>query len=89
MGMRYGIMFPSQGWIIMIDIEYLNKIKLVPQPLGQKIVAHLLLLPNYHIFQKVDIRIENAERIPRKTFNRRMDKGLHRAVKDMIEGAYF
>lgn len=140
----------------MIDIEYLKKIKLVPQPLGQKIVANFLLLPNYHIFQKVDIRIENAERIPRgesvifamnhtdrfnywpfqykllkmrefpfttvwvkakyyknaflakgldlcnlipvpsmgylieeyyrKTFNRRMDKGLYRAVKDMIEG---
>ena len=28
------------------------------------IVAHLLLLPNYRIFQKVDIQIENAERIP-------------------------
>ena len=140
----------------MIDIEYLKRIKLVSEPLGQKIVAHLLLLPNYHIFQKVDIRIENAERIPRgesvifamnhtdrfnywpfqykllkmrefpfttvwvkakyyknaflakgldlcnlipvpsmgylieeyyrKTFNRKMDKGLYRAVKDMIEG---
>ena len=49
----------------MIDIEYMNKIKLVSQPMGQKIVANCLLLPNYHIFQKVDIRIENAERIPR------------------------
>ena len=49
----------------MIDIEYLKKIRLVSQPLGQKIVAHFLLLPNYRIFQKVDIRIENAERIPR------------------------
>jgi len=140
----------------VIDIEYLKKIKLVSRPLGQKIVAYFLLLPNYHIFQKVDIRIENAERIPRgesvifamnhtdrfnywpfqykllkmrefpfttvwvkakyyknaflakgldlcnlipvpsmgylieeyyrKTFNRRMDKGLYRAVRDMIEG---
>jgi len=49
----------------MIDIEYLKKIRLVSEPLGQKIVAHFLLLPNYRIFQKVDIRIENAERIPR------------------------
>jgi hypothetical protein len=49
----------------VIDIEYLKKIRLVSQPLGQKIVAHFLLLPNYRIFQKVEIRIENAERIPR------------------------
>jgi 1-acyl-sn-glycerol-3-phosphate acyltransferase len=140
----------------MIDVDYLKKIKLVPRPLGQTIVANLLLLPNYRIFQKVDIRIENIERIPRgenvifamnhtdrfnywpfqyelfksrefpfttvwvkakyyknaflakgldlcnlipvpsmgylieesyrKRFNRRMDKGLYRAVRDMIEG---
>ena len=49
----------------MIDIDYLNKIKLVSQPLGQKIVAHCLLLPNYRLFQKVEIVIENIERIPR------------------------
>ncbi|MCG2741269.1 MAG: 1-acyl-sn-glycerol-3-phosphate acyltransferase [Syntrophaceae bacterium] len=140
----------------MIDIEYLNKIRLVSQPFGQKIVAYCLLLPNYSLFAKVDIRIENAERIPRgesvifamnhtdrfnywpfqykllkmrefpfatvwvkakyyknaflakgldlcnlipvpsmgylieefyrKRFNHRMDKGLYRAVKDMIDG---
>jgi 1-acyl-sn-glycerol-3-phosphate acyltransferase len=141
---------------MMIDIEYLKKIKLDTSPIGQKIVAHLLLHPNYRIFQKVDIRIENIERIPRgenvifamnhtdrfnywpfqyklfmarvfpfttvwvkakyyknaflargldfcnlipvpsmgylieeyyrKTFNRKMDKGLYRAVKDVIDG---
>jgi len=140
----------------MIDIKYLKKIRLVSHPLGQLIVANFLLLPNYRIFAKVDIRIENAERIPRgesvifamnhtdrfnywpfqyqllkmrefpfttvwvkakyyknaflakgldlcnlipvpsmgylieeyyrKKFNRKMDKGLYRAVKDMIEG---
>ena len=140
----------------MIDIEYLNKIRLVSQPIGQKIVAYCLLLPNYSLFAKVDIRIENAERIPRgesvifamnhtdrfnywpfqykllkmrefpfatvwvkakyyknallakgldlcnlipvpsmgylieefyrKKFNHKMDKGLYRAVKDMIDG---
>jgi 1-acyl-sn-glycerol-3-phosphate acyltransferase len=140
----------------MIDIEYLKKIRLVSQPLGQKIVANFLLLPNYRIFQKVDIQIENADRIPRgesvifamnhtdrfnywpfqykllkmqefpfttvwvkakyyknaflakgldlcnlipvpsmgylieeyyrKTFHRKMDKSLYRAVRDMIEG---
>ena len=140
----------------MIDLDYLNKIRLVSQPIGQKIVAYCLLLPNYHLFAKVDIRIENAERIPRgesvifamnhtdrfnywpfqykilkmrefpfatvwvkakyyknaflakgldlcnlipvpsmgylieefyrKRFNHKMDKGLYRAVKDMIDG---
>ncbi len=140
----------------MIDIEYLKKIKLGSHPFGQLIVANLLLLPNYRLFAKVDIRIENAERIPRgesvifamnhtdrfnywpfqykllkmrefpfttvwvkakyyknaflakgldlcnlipvpsmgylieefyrKKFNHKMDKGLYRAVKDMIDG---
>src|SRR4030042_5958238 len=140
----------------MIDIEYLQKIRLVSKPFGQLIVANLLLFPNYHLFAKVDIRIENIERIPRgenvifamnhtdrfnywpfqykmlklkaypftpvwvkakyyknaflakglylcnlipvpslgylieefyrRKFNRKMDKGLYRAVKDIIDG---
>ena len=49
----------------MIDIDYLKRVKLVSRPLGQRIVAYSLLLPNYRLFQKVDIRIENIERIPR------------------------
>lgn len=49
----------------MIDIDYLKKIKLVTSPMGQQLVAALLLFPNYRIFAKVDIRIENIERIPR------------------------
>jgi 1-acyl-sn-glycerol-3-phosphate acyltransferase len=49
----------------MIDLEYLKKIKLTTRPLGQRIVANFLLLPNYHFLAKVDIRIENIERIPR------------------------
>ncbi|MEK6655633.1 MAG: lysophospholipid acyltransferase family protein, partial [Thermodesulfobacteriota bacterium] len=48
----------------MIDIEYLQKIRLVSKPFGQLIVGNLLLLPNYRLFAKVDIRIENLERIP-------------------------
>ena len=48
----------------MIDIDYLKKIRLVSKPLGQRLIANLVLLPNYHIFAKVDIRIENIERIP-------------------------
>jgi hypothetical protein len=49
----------------MIDIEYLKKIRLVSRPICQRIVANLLLLPNYRLFARVDIRIENIERIPR------------------------
>jgi 1-acyl-sn-glycerol-3-phosphate acyltransferase len=48
----------------MIDLEYLKKIKLVSKPLGQRIVARLLLAPNYRLFQNVDIRLENVEKIP-------------------------
>ena len=49
----------------MIDIDYLKKIKLVPSPMGQRIIAALLLFPNYRIFANVDIQIENIEHIPR------------------------
>lgn len=49
----------------MIDLEHLNRITLSSNPLGQRIVARLVLSPNYHLFQNVDIRLENVERIPR------------------------
>jgi 1-acyl-sn-glycerol-3-phosphate acyltransferase len=48
----------------MVDLEYLKKIRLVSKPIGQRIVAAFLLLPNYRIFAKVDIQLENVERIP-------------------------
>jgi len=49
----------------VIDIEYLKNIKLVSNPFWQRFLGNLLLLPNYRIFAKVEIRIENIERIPR------------------------
>ena len=49
----------------MVDIEYLKHIKLVSIPLGQKLIGTFFLGLNYNIFAKVDIQIENAERIPR------------------------
>ncbi len=49
----------------MVDIEYLENIHLVTDPLGQMLMGHLFLGPNFNIISKVDIRIENAERIPR------------------------
>jgi len=49
----------------MIDLDYLKRINLVSKPICQRIVAALLLFPNYRIFAKVDIQVENIERIPR------------------------
>jgi 1-acyl-sn-glycerol-3-phosphate acyltransferase len=49
----------------MVDLEYMKRIRLVTKPLGQRIVAVLLLHANYRIFADVDIRIENVEHIPR------------------------
>ena len=49
----------------MIDIEYLKKITVVSKPFAHKVIANLLLWPNYHLFANVDIKIENMERIPR------------------------
>jgi len=49
----------------MVDLDYLKKIKLASKPMGQRIVAALLLHSNYRIFAKVDIKIENIDRIPR------------------------
>ena len=49
----------------MVDIEYLENIHLVTDPLGQMLMGHFFLGPNFNIISKVDIRIENAQRIPR------------------------
>ncbi|HBH87983.1 MAG TPA: hypothetical protein DDY17_10355 [Syntrophaceae bacterium] len=49
----------------MVDLDYLERIKLVSKPMGQQIVAALLLYTNYNIFAHVDIQIENIDRIPR------------------------
>jgi 1-acyl-sn-glycerol-3-phosphate acyltransferase len=51
--------------LLMVDLDYLKKIKLVSKPMGQDIVAMFLLHTNYHIVAKVDIQIENIDRIPR------------------------
>jgi 1-acyl-sn-glycerol-3-phosphate acyltransferase len=49
----------------MVDLEYLNRIQLVDNPRVQRAIARLVLLPNYEIFRKVEIVVENCERIPR------------------------
>jgi len=49
----------------MIDIAYLENIKLVSIPRAQKLIARLFLTPNYNFFAKVEIQIEGIEKIPR------------------------
>lgn len=49
----------------MIDEKHLDGIRLSSTPIGQKIIGTLVLVPNYHLFRKVDIRFENLDRIPR------------------------
>lgn len=49
----------------MIDLKHLDKISLTGKPLGQRIVAAFLLIPNYNIFARVDIEVEGIENIPR------------------------
>jgi 1-acyl-sn-glycerol-3-phosphate acyltransferase len=48
----------------MVDLEYLNNIKLVKIPQVQRFLGVVMLGPNYNLFQKVDIVLENPERIP-------------------------
>jgi 1-acyl-sn-glycerol-3-phosphate acyltransferase len=49
----------------MVDIEYLNKINLVSNPLIQRFLATFFLTPNYRFFADVDIQIENIDKIPK------------------------
>jgi 1-acyl-sn-glycerol-3-phosphate acyltransferase len=49
----------------MIDIAYLENIKLVSMPWMQRLIARFFLTPNYSLFAKVDIEIEGIEKIPR------------------------
>ena len=49
----------------MVDLTYLNNIKLSAVPHFQKIIGHLVLTPNYRFFADVDIRIDGVEHIPR------------------------
>ena len=49
----------------MIDIAYLENIKLVSVPRVQKLIGRFFLTPNYNFFAKVEIQIEGIEKIPR------------------------
>jgi len=48
----------------MLDISRLERIRSSPAPLGQRVVGHVFLTPNYRIPPRVDIRIEGLDRLP-------------------------
>ncbi len=48
----------------MVDLEYMNNIKLRTIPHFQKFIGHLFLTPNYRFFANVDIKFEDIENIP-------------------------
>jgi len=49
----------------MVDLEYLKNINLVSIPRMQQFLGTFMLGPNYNIFQKVDIVLENIDNIPK------------------------
>ncbi len=49
----------------MINSEHLDNINLRTYSFGQILIGRLLLIPNYHIFSRVKIIIENYENIPK------------------------
>ena len=49
----------------MVDLKFLNNIRLASYPHFQAFVARTLLIPNYNLFSKVNINIENIENLPK------------------------
>jgi len=49
----------------VINSEHLDNINLRTYSFGQILIGRLLLIPNYHIFSRVKIIIENYENIPK------------------------
>ena len=49
----------------MVNLKFLEKINLATTPRGQKFVGHAILGPNYNLFARVKIKMENIENIPK------------------------
>ncbi len=49
----------------MVDLKFLDRINLASYPHFQAFVARTILTPNYKLFSKVEINIENVENIPK------------------------
>jgi 1-acyl-sn-glycerol-3-phosphate acyltransferase len=50
----------------MLDLPRLQRIRLMPRPIGQIFFGWTVLAPNYQLLPGIDIEIENIERIPRE-----------------------
>ena len=48
----------------MLDLERLNRIRLTDDPVGQKILATTVLMPNYELPPRVEIDLEHVQRVP-------------------------
>lgn len=48
----------------MVNLEYLERIRLRTFPAGQLFIARLLLFPNYRLFADVKIEVSGMEKIP-------------------------
>lgn len=48
----------------MLDLPRLQRIRLSPRPLTQRIVGRVILSPNYNLFKRVPITIEGKHHIP-------------------------
>ena len=57
----------------MLDLDRLKKIKLYTRPLGQRLVANLMLRADYRFPKKTEIVLEGVENIPR-------DRGVYFAM---------
>lgn len=49
----------------MVDLKHLNRINIAPVPRFQKVVGHLVLMPNYRIFADVKITFDGVSNIPK------------------------
>ena len=50
----------------MLDLPRLQRIRLMPRPIGQIAFGWSVLAPNYRLLPGIDIEIENIDRIPRE-----------------------
>lgn len=48
----------------VLDLPRLDRIRLTPRPLGQRVVALGMLMPNYNLPPRTRIDLEGAERLP-------------------------
>ncbi len=48
----------------MLDLDRLDRIQLSSEPLGQKIMGTLVLMPNYDLPPRIQIDLEGFERVP-------------------------